>query len=509
MARRSEAAPLLATERNPNRETIGRRHGNIARKITSGSDRGFQGFMPWQQLVADVAGEVDPATGGLWYRTVVLQGLRQIGKTTLGRAQCTDTALFHPGALVIYTAQTKTMAEQRLRRDFYLPLADSPLNIYLDQAVGRRAGTPGFNGKTGSNQIAFANRSIWGVDAVKDDSAHGPALRRGLIDEAFAHKDASLEAGMVPAMSTFDDAQLGIYSAAGNADSEYFRKRTDAAEAVLRLELEKPLAERTSRTAYFRFAAPRDADRYDPETWWSCHPALGWTISEGTVQGALESFESSEPEEFDRAYLGWWATKRLKKWIVPQLLWETTSIEPEAAEWDRPIWAVDISPERDWASIGYAAPTSTGPWLEVVAHGPGTRWLAGQLRKLRREFGGDVVAIDRKVATRALVREFEDDGFLVRELNEREVVDACMNLFDAAVSERLVHSKTDTDLDGALASAVKLNVGDGAWKFGRGKSLQDISPLYAVTLALFVLIETFGDDYDLLQSFHGSGTDDE
>src|SRR3546814_19480188 len=91
---------------------------------------------------------------------------------------------------------------------------------------------------------------------------------------------------MVPAMSTFEDAQLGIYSAAGNADSEYFRSRTEAAEARLRLELEKPIAERTSRTAYFRFAAPRAADRADPETWWDCHPALGWTISEASIQGA-------------------------------------------------------------------------------------------------------------------------------------------------------------------------------------------------------------------------------
>lgn len=466
--------------------------------------------MPWQQLVADIAGEIDPTTGGLWYRTVVLQGLRQIGKTTLGRAQCTDTALFHPGALVIYTAQTKTMAEHRLRRDFYQPLADSPLNIYLDQSIGRRAGTPGFNGKTGSNQIGFANRSVWGVDAVKDDSAHGPALRRGLIDEAFAHKDASLEAGMVPAMSTFEDAQLGIYSAAGNADSEYFRNRTEAAEARLRLELEKPLAERTSRTAYFRFAAPRDADRLDPATWWNCHPALGWTISEGTIQGALETFESSDPAEFDRAYLGWWATKKLKKWVIPSQLWGTTSIEPETSVWDNPVWAIDISPEREWSSIGYAGTTpGRKAWLEVVAHASGTRWLPSQLRALRLQFGGDVVAIDATVATRALVRELEDDGFIVRVLNQREVVDACMNLYDDAVSEQIWHSKTDTELDGALASAVKLNVGNGAWKWGRSKSLQDISPLYAVTLAMAVLIEMLGEDYDVLQSVHGSVNDDD
>src|SRR3546814_20279265 len=101
---------------------------------------------------------------------------------------------------------------------------------------------------------------------------------------------------------------------------------------------------------------------------------------------------------------------------------------------------------------------------------------------------------------RSLVREREDDGFLVRILNQSEIVDACQTTYDEAVSETIRHSNTDTDLDGALASAVKLNVGDGAWKWGRNKSLQDISPLYAVTLAMFVLIEILGDDYDLLDS---------
>src|SRR5215207_2302173 len=40
-------------------------------------------LMPWQQHVADVAMEVDPDTGRLVYRRIVLTVPRQSGKTTL------------------------------------------------------------------------------------------------------------------------------------------------------------------------------------------------------------------------------------------------------------------------------------------------------------------------------------------------------------------------------------------------------------------------------------------
>ena len=39
--------------------------------------------MPWQQLAADIALEIDPETGDLWYEEVVITVPRQSGKTTL------------------------------------------------------------------------------------------------------------------------------------------------------------------------------------------------------------------------------------------------------------------------------------------------------------------------------------------------------------------------------------------------------------------------------------------
>jgi phage terminase large subunit-like protein len=71
--------------------------------------------------------------------------------------------------------------------------------------------------------------------------------------------------------------------------------------------------------------------------------------------------------------------------------------------------------------------------------------------------------------------------------------------------QRLVQDKTLTHSDdplftAALAGAVKRDVGEGLWAWGRRKSTTDISPLVAVTGALWTL-ELHGA-YDLLESVY-------
>ena len=53
-------------------------------------------LLPWQRYVADVAGEIDPATGTYYYDRVVLSTPRQCGKSTLIDTEDTRNALLGP-----------------------------------------------------------------------------------------------------------------------------------------------------------------------------------------------------------------------------------------------------------------------------------------------------------------------------------------------------------------------------------------------------------------------------
>ncbi|NTW39922.1 MAG: hypothetical protein HGA44_08520 [Cellulomonadaceae bacterium] len=494
---RPEAVPLWATPRHPTRETLGGRVARVQGKLG-------QTPMPWQRDLYDVAFEIDPATGGPWYREVVLLVLRQAGKTTIVRTVLTDTCLFVPDAKVRYTAQNRLMASQRLEDDFYKPLARSPLAAFLDLRVGRRAKLPGWSAKTGQEHIAFSNGSKWSVDAVKATSGHGPSLNKGAIDEAFAHADGRVEQSMRPGMITIPDAQLWVTSAAGDASSHYLRKKVTAARDRLQSELARPLHERRSRTLFLEYAAPKDADREDPETWWRTHPALGYTITEAAIAA---DFEGMEAEDFDRAYLGWWPERKVAAWVIPQATWNDNAVAPDTISvWQgEPVWAIDVAPERDVASIAMAGTALEGRvFVDCIERRPGAPvWCVDRLVELRSRWGGQHVGLID--SARSLAPDLEAAGFVVRRLSAQDRMDACGAFYDDAMDERLRHVH-DEDLDDALSAATKrMLTQEGGFVWARGRSLRDITPLYAATVARFLWVERHPDDYDVDASLYGGG----
>ncbi len=437
--------------------------------------------MPHQQLVFDVACEIDPATGLYFYRNVVVVIVRQAGKTSMSRAKVAHRCITTPAAPVLYTAQDRNKSLRRLQKSFYEPLAASPLGGLL--------GRPRW--ANGSEVVRWKNRSEIFIDApTKKQSGHGETIPEAHIDEAFAHTDARIEQAVSPAMVTVRGAQKWVTSAAGDGDSTFLWGKVEAGRA--RCE-----AGTHGRTAYFEWSAPLGSDRDDPATWLGCHPAIGHTIDLETIQA---EHDEMEPDEFDRAYLGWWPRAAARPWVIPQDPWRDCGRAPEDVDWDgEPVWSVDVSPERDMAAVGLAGRAASGRvWLEVVAHEEGETWTIPYLTRLRGMFGGTVVAVDGSGPAAALQPELEEAGFTVRRLSLRDKVDACGALHRAALAGTLEHGH-DPVLDGALAAAAKRRSGD-AWVWARGTSLADITPLYAVTLARFVFVDIAGEDYDVMRS---------
>lgn len=480
-ARPTDPPPTYGTPRNQARATLGGKVAKVSAALGAP-------FMPWQRHVADVACEIDPETGFYFYREVRLVLPRQQGKTTLVLAKATHRCLSKPRQRLVYTAQTRNMARRRLEEDFYDPIADSALGYFLAATKGEK---PGFRAQSGSEHIRWANSSRWWIDAVTKKAGHGPPLDEGHIDEAFAHIDNRIEQAMRPAMVTKPDAQLWVLSAAGDGDSTYLLGKVDDGRA--RIQSPSP----RSRVAYFEWCAPEDADADDPAVWSLCMPAKGHTISQATIEAERDSLPD---DEFRRAYLGQWLTRKTRPWVIPAASWNDCAIGEDEVEWDGlPIWSVDVSPDRAASAVGFAARTpGARAWLEVVAHQPDTAWVVPYLAKLRATYGGNVVAIDGSGAAGALQPDLEDEGFIVRRLGLREKRDACGALYDDVLDGKVLHGG-DTDLDTAVASAAKTKSGD-AFVWGRGISLDDITPLYVVTLARFVWVELAADDYDIADS---------
>src|SRR6266487_2151200 len=117
-SRRPECVPRYATPRNVERETFGPQIAAVSKRLGQPS-------MPWQQLVADVGGELMVLPNGRVvpaYREVIVTVPRQSGKTTVVLSWMIQRAHgWGSPQRMAYTAQTGNDARKKLVED-WVPL---------------------------------------------------------------------------------------------------------------------------------------------------------------------------------------------------------------------------------------------------------------------------------------------------------------------------------------------------------------------------------------------------
>jgi phage terminase large subunit-like protein len=288
----NSARPRFATPATPGRRSLA---GGIAKTAVL---LGFRtpvgpGLMPWQHEANQVATELDEH-GRLVYRQVVIEVMRQQGKSVDVLSMMIARGLRRQGTMISYTAQTRLDARHRLLDVWWPRISASRLAPLIDIRKG-----------SGSEALLFRNGSMLSLVSGGETSGHGDNLDLGVIDEAWAQEDDHIEQAMRPAMMT-RDAQLWVVSAAGTEKSAYFRKKVDDGRARAELGL-------TDTGCYIGYSAADDEDPEDPETWRRRMPALGITVSEETVSADLELMGLAE---FRRAYLCQWPDVAKPGWGV-------------------------------------------------------------------------------------------------------------------------------------------------------------------------------------------------
>jgi hypothetical protein len=463
--------PLWGTPRRPHFPTYGGRVAQIAAKLGTP-------LMPWQRYAADVALEVDPATGVFAYREVGLSVMRQQGKTALILPVTVHRLIAFTRFNVLYAAQTRNAARKKWEDDFVDSLDTSAL-----------AGKYRVRKTNGNEAIIWSKtRSRMGITSNTESAGHGETLDLGFIDEAFSQVDDRLEQAFNPAMLTRPMAQKWWMSAGGTEKSLYLNKKRTRGRAMI---------EKLWRTGefpsvcYFEWFAPEHLDRGDPATWWGCMPALGHTVTEAVIRSELEQLDEVE---FDRAYLN-----RTKKSLPPVDPNVPTKEWPGRADRGSQIsgalaLAIDVTPQRDHSSIAAAGYRDDGlVHVELIAHRPGTHWVVAELVRMRAEHGPVTIVVDSYGPAASLITAMKDAGITVAVKADepqpgdlliaqtRDVVAGCGQLADAVRQDTLRHID-QPQLNTALGGARTRPLGD-AWAWARRTAEVDISPLVAVTLA--------------------------
>lgn len=465
--------PQWGTPRNPTVKTYG-----TAAAIVADVKLG-RPLLPWQRHVADVALEIDPTTGRLAYRQVVVTVPRQSGKTTglLFPVMVLRCLKFGRRQRIVYTAQDRNSAREKFSEEFVPMLRESP-----GLAEGRDFKVREANG---SEAIEFlATGSTIKISATLSSSGHGRTLDMPGIDEAFEHQTTDVEQGFRVPMITRAEPQLWVVSTAGDERSTYLERKRESG----RRSVERPGS--VPGVAYFEWSADteelggKDADLFDRALWWRVMPALGHTITEAAIATEIADME---PGDARRAYLN--VTQHRMADDPPPIdpdLW-SGRVDRDAQHGDRMVYGVDVGPDGR-AAVGVAGNRVAGGWLvEVIDCRPGTRWVPQFVAEVMQRNGGVGVAVDPASAAGALIADFEALGIEVFKMTAQKHAQACGALAARVPTGELFHLG-QPELDAAVAGGKKRHIGDGAWLWDRRSPEVVLPPVVAVTLAFGALL---------------------
>ena len=423
-------------------------------------------YDPWQQgllylLFARRAdGRYACGEGG-----AVVSSCRQIGKTfTLGTAMFLKCVL-QPGLKVIWTAHhTRTSDET------FADLCDLARNPALARHVER------IRRANGQQEITFrgGGRIMFGAR----ENGFGRGLHSvdvEIFDEAQILTVRALD-NMLPVVNTSPDPLvvfLGNPPKPGDQCEVFAEKRRAAANG-------------TDGMVYVELAADRDADPDDRGQWAKANPSYPKRTSETAI---LRMRNLMAEDSFRREALGIWDETGARQAIDPGQ-WEAAAV-------DRPDldglvgYALDMSPDRSSLAIGGAVRHKDGTaHIELrrfeTTRAKGTRWAVDYIAERWPRTAS--VVIDGQSPAMSLLADLKDAHVKVTVTNAGDMGRACGRFLDMLRDGRLTHLP-DADvppLADAVANAVTRPIGaSGAFGWNKTGGDADISPLVAVTLALY------------------------
>ncbi len=463
-----------ATRRRVERPTFGRELARIASALG-------QPFMPWQRHVADVGGEYDPDTGIPFYREVVVTVPRQSGKTSLFLSwqvhRCTARRWSQPQRSA-FTAQSGRDARDKWIDELYPLIKGSRVNPLVRQ----------MNQGMGNESIAWKTGSLIRLLSTSSSSGHSKTLHQAVLDEIWHDADHRREQGLRPAMLTIPDAQLLVCSTAGTALSVVLNGKVASGRRAVEKDSGRGVA-------YFDWGAPDDWDPDDEDSYYEFMPALcpdppcrcsdEWrhTVTMDVIRGERASMA---PDEFARAYGNVYSFPEGDSVFDPAAWAALHDVGSRAS--DPVAFAVDATPERDRTAVAVAGARADGRIHgEIVDHRPGTGWVADRVAQLVADHAPCAVVVHGNGPAGSLLPALEVAGVEPLIATNQDMAKACGDFYDAVIEGRLryhAEGRFLAALNAAVAGARRKERED-VWTWARKGVAADISPLVALTLALW------------------------
>jgi hypothetical protein len=419
---------------------------------------------PWQELV--LRHSLGERENGDWAAFEVgLVVSRQNGKGSLLEARELAGLFLLNERFILHTSHLFDTSLEAFRR-LLERVEGFPEFTKRIRRVSNSHGTEGIELKTGA-RIRFRTRTKGGGRGFTADLV--------VLDEAMQIAE-STHAALLPTLSARKNPQVWYCGSA--VDEE-----VDEDGVVFSRIRERGLSGDDPSLCYFEWSADLSLNRVATESqdvryWAQANPALGIRISAEHIARERASM-GSRKFGVERLGVGAWPRTdgNYGRPIDPQAWVDCRDVG--AAVTKATSVAIDVPPDRSFATIAGAAMQADGTTLVWVHRRErGVAWVRDALRAMKP----NQVILDGKSPAGALTAELEN-YLNIMPVSTGEYTTACALLVDA-VEQRTLRHRGDVDLDNAVDGAAVRSVSD-SWAWARRSSTVDISPLVAVTLALW------------------------
>lgn len=445
-------------------------------------------LFPWQKWLFIHALEIIDKPDGwmLRFRTVLVLIGRQNGKTTMGAVLSLFFLYVLRTGLVLGTAQDLEQAEDTWSMCVEMAQSDPELSEEIAHVWYTN----------GAKRLQLTGGRDYRVKASTRKAGRGKSADLVLLDELREHQTWEAYSALSKTGIAKESALLWCMSNAGDGTSVVLRH--------LRVQAHKMIGDpdgiagetsdeiEDTALGIFEWSADPNLPVTSREAWRQANPSLGYTITERAIRSAC----ADDPEDvFKTECLCQWVTAAITP-PFPIGSWEKGIDDESYIAVDSPLWfGVDVSNDRNRSSICVCGLRPDRKYhVELIEYRVGIGWMQSWFAERAQRYHGMRVALQAKGAPVSSFAEIIGavDGVEVIPCQGVDVAGWCGRLWDAVAacdpesdsdSVPLMH-RSQPALDLAANIAATRPLGDGAWAWDRKKSLEDISPLVAATMAL-------------------------
>lgn len=447
---------------------------------------------PWQKWLFVHALEIVDEPDGEWslrFQTVIVLVGRQNGKTTVGAILALFFLYIVRSGLVLGTAQDVSQAEDTWQECVDMAQANEDLAEQIRHVWYTN----------GSKRLQLDAGRDYRVRASNRKAGRGKSADLVLLDELREHQTWEAWSALSKTGMAKKSALRWCMSNAGDGTSVVLRHFRVKAHALLgdpdgiASDMDvSPDDIEDSTIGLFEWSAPPGADKHDVDAWAQANPSMGYTVPMKNLRAAC----ADDPDDvFKTECLCQWVTASVTP-PFPIGAWEKGIDEGSHIAADSPLWfGVDVSDDRNRSSICVCGLRPDRSWhVELIEYRVGVGWLQQWFAERVQGYRGMKVALQAKGAPVSSFAEILGavDGVTIVPCQGADVAGWCGRLWDAVAacddgsgsdSTPVMH-RAQPALDLAANIAATRPLGDGAWAWDRKKSLEDISPLVAATMAL-------------------------